>query len=130
MLRQTLDKDYGISAVSSEDAEAVREIAAAVGKRAARLAAVALAAIIITSGRLETSTGDEESDVIDIGVDGSLVEFYPGFEEHVRQALREVEEIGEKGEKRVRIGIAKDGSGVGAALIALVAGKIIEDDEA
>jgi hexokinase len=127
MLRQTLDKDYGVSAVSSEDAEAVRAIAAAVGKRAARLAAVALGAIVIKSGRLETSTGDEESDVIDIGVDGSLVEFYPGFEDHVRQALREVEEIGEKGEKRVRIGIAKDGSGVGAALIALVAGKIIED---
>jgi hexokinase len=129
MLRQTLDNDYGVSAVSSEDAEAVREIAAAVGKRAARLAAVALGAIVIKSGRLETSTGDEESDVIDIGVDGSLVEFYPGFEDHVRQALREVEEIGEKGEKRVRIGIAKDGSGVGAALIALVAGKIIEEEK-
>ena len=29
--------------------------------------------------------------------------------------------IGEENEKRIRIGIAKDGSGVGAALIALVA---------
>ena len=29
--------------------------------------------------------------------------------------------IGEEGAKRIRIGIAKDGSGVGAALIALVA---------
>lgn len=133
MLRQTLDKDYGVSAVSAEDAEAVREIAAAVGRRAARLAAVALAAIAITSGRLDTSSGASsggevaEEDIIDIGVDGSLVEFYPGFEDHVRQALREVEEIGEKGEKRVRIGIAKDGSGVGAALIALVAGRVIEE---
>ncbi|KAF2712531.1 hypothetical protein K504DRAFT_464619 [Pleomassaria siparia CBS 279.74] len=131
MLRQTLDKDYGISAVSAEDAEAVREIAAAVGRRAARLSAVAIAAIVITSGRLDTasSTSGEvsEDDVIDIGVDGSLVEFYPGFEDHVRQALREVEEIGEQGEKRVRIGIAKDGSGVGAALIALVAGSVLEE---
>jgi hexokinase len=62
--------------------------------------------------------------MIDVGVDGSLVEFYPDFEEHIRQALREVAEIGDEGEKKIRIGIAKDGSGVGAALIALVAGNI------
>jgi hexokinase len=37
--------------------------------------------------------------------------------------LREISEIGETGEKKIRIGIAKDGSGVGAALIALVAGR-------
>ncbi|PSN63735.1 hypothetical protein BS50DRAFT_529656 [Corynespora cassiicola Philippines] len=150
MIRQSLDKDYGISAVSSEDAEAVREIAAAVGRRAARLSAVAIAAIVINTGRLNISSGAAtteqkegvnpprgdvsssgrgevpEEDVIDVGVDGSLVEFYPGFEDHVRQALREVEAIGEAGEKRIRIGIAKDGSGVGAALIALVAGKVAE----
>merc|ERR1712063_241063 len=35
MLRQTLDKDYDISAVSAEDAEAVRLIAGAIGRRAA-----------------------------------------------------------------------------------------------
>mgnify|MGYP006182630869 CR=1 FL=1 len=40
------------------------------------------------------------------------------------EALREVPEIGPEGEKKVTIGIAKDGSGVGAALIALVAGKV------
>lgn len=142
MLRQTLDKDYDISAVSAEDAEAVREIAGAIGRRAARLAAVAIAGIVINTGRLNQSSGAatteqkagiepprgnvevKEEDVIDVGVDGSLVEFYPNFEEHIRQALREVPEIGQHGEKRVRIGIAKDGSGVGAALIALVAGKI------
>ncbi|KAF2190521.1 hexokinase [Zopfia rhizophila CBS 207.26] len=149
MTRQTLDKDYGITAVSAEDAEAVRVIAAAIGRRAARLSAVAIAAIVIETGRLNSSstsaatTEKKESveaprgegssvadkDVIDVGVDGSLVEFYPGFEDHVRQALMEIEEIGEAGEKRIRIGIAKDGSGVGAALIALVAGRVGEDSE-
>lgn len=152
VIRQTLDKDYGVSAASAEDAEAVREIAAAVGRRAARLAAVAIAAIVINTGRLKSHSGTAtteqkdnidpprgdvqssgrgdvaEEDVIDVGVDGSLVEFYPSFEDHIRQALREVEEIGEAGERRVRIGIAKDGSGVGAALIALVAGRIAADD--
>ncbi|KAF2036138.1 hypothetical protein EK21DRAFT_52840 [Setomelanomma holmii] len=142
MLRQTLDKDYDISAVSAEDAEAVREIAGAIGRRAARLSAVAIAAIVINTGRLSktsgTATTEQKSgidpargdvevadeDVIDVGVDGSLVEFYPNFEEHIREALREIPDIGAQGEKRIRIGIAKDGSGVGAALIALVAGKV------
>ncbi|KAF2116630.1 hypothetical protein BDV96DRAFT_598511 [Lophiotrema nucula] len=148
VIRQTLDKDYGISAVSAEDAEAVKVIAAAIAQRAARLAAVAIAGIVINTGRLETSSGTAtteqktgiepsrgqvdssgrgdvpEEDVIDIGVDGSLVEFYPGFEDEIRQALREIPEIGDAGEKRIRIGIAKDGSGVGAALIALVAGRV------
>ena len=148
--RRELEDVYGVRAASAEDAYAVKEIAAAIGKRAARLSAVAIAAIVIQSKRLDSSVatteqqvgdvprgeveskgrdGVSEEDVIDIGVDGSLVEFYPGFEDHVREALREVEEIGEKGEKRVRIGIAKDGSGVGAALIALVAGKAMDGED-
>jgi hexokinase len=120
VIRQTLDREYGVPDVSVEDAEAMREIAAAVGRRAARLSAVAIAGIVINTGKL-----DEE--VIDIGVDGSLVEFYPGFEAHIREALREVEEIGEKVEPKIRIGIAKDGSGVGASLIALVAANMPEN---
>ena len=64
--------------------------------------------------------------VIDIGVDGSLVEFYPNFEEYIREALRDIPQIGPEGEKRIRIGIAKDGSGVGAALIALVADRTMK----
>jgi hexokinase len=142
MLRQTLDNDYKISAVSAEDADAVRRIAGAIGRRAARLAAVAIAGIVINTGRLGSSSGTATTEaksgiapsrgevdvadegMIDVGVDGSLVEFYPDFEEHIRQALREVAEIGDEGEKKIRIGIAKDGSGVGAALIALVAGNI------
>ena len=118
--RQTLDKEYGITAASAEDAEAVKAIASAIGCRAARLSAVAIGAVVLNSNKLAES----EAEPVDIGVDGSLVEFYPGFEEEIRTALREVPEIGSQGEKRIRIGIAKDGSGVGAALIALVAGKV------
>ncbi len=118
--RQTLSRDLGIEAASSEDAAAVKLLVAAIGKRAARLSAVALSGVIISTGN-HISKGGEADDVVDVGVDGSLVEFYPGFEDYMREAFREVPEIGEKGEKRIRIGIAKDGSGVGAALIALVA---------
>jgi hexokinase len=64
----------------------------------------------------ETSSAYEE--IIDIGADGSLIESYPTFEAEMRGAMREVSEIGVKGEKRVRISLTKDGSGVGAALMA------------
>lgn len=123
MTRQALDKDLGVSAASEEDAAAVKLMAAAIGKRAARLAAVAIAAVVLNTNALQSAQGEEE-ETVDIGVDGSLVEFYPGFEEYIREAFREIEGIGEQHEKRIRIGIAKDGSGVGAALIALVAGKV------
>lgn len=163
-LRQELEKSLGIMAASNEDAEAFKIVAHAIGRRAARLAAVALAGIVLETDALNAKDGPREhssgpkstgaiaqdlkegrigevaaatankladaagiavpaneQDIVDIGVDGSLVEFYPGFEERIREAIRVVDGIGAAGEQRLRIGIAKDGSGVGAALIALVA---------
>ncbi|OAA73097.1 glucokinase [Akanthomyces lecanii RCEF 1005] len=64
------------------------------------------------------STLDAAAGYIEIGIDGSLFEYYPGFEEEVRRALRAVPRIGVEGETRVKIGLAKDGSSLGAALIA------------
>ncbi|CAF9911092.1 glucokinase [Imshaugia aleurites] len=124
--RQELNKEFGVDAASTEDAEAVQLLANAIGKRSARLSAVALGAVVISTGN-HVSRGGGDEDVVDIGVDGSLVEYYPGFEDYVREAFREMSEIGVQGEKRIRIGIAKDGSGVGAALIALVAADMVND---
>lgn len=59
-----------------------------------------------------------EQRTVDIGVDGSLIEFYPSYEAHMRSSLRDIEEIGPEGERTVEMGLAKDGSGVGAALMA------------
>jgi len=161
-LRQEIEKSLGVSAASIEDAQAVKEISHAIAKRAARLAGVAIGAIVLETGRLNPDASSNpgpksaaaivedvkalnlaaaasatankladaaglavnEDEIVDIGVDGSLVEFYPGFEDEMREALRAISGIGATGERRIRIGIAKDGSGVGAALIALVAAKI------
>ncbi|CAL5869072.1 uncharacterized protein PFLUO_LOCUS3300 [Penicillium psychrofluorescens] len=106
-----------IENLSDVECKAVKILVHAIGKRAARLSAVPLAAILIHSGKLQTEN------MVDVGVDGSLVEFYPNFDGYIREALRSVSKVGEAGEKKVRIGISKDGSGVGAALIALVASK-------
>jgi hexokinase len=66
---------------------------------------------------------------VDIGVDGSIIEFYPGFEADMRAALRDVPQIGPAGEARLTIGLAKDGSSVGAALMALAAERQMVGDE-
>lgn len=125
--RQALERDLGVDAASTEDAEAIKLLVEAIGRRSARLSAVAIGAVVISAGNL-TKSGDSsdseevsEDEIVDIGVDGSLVEYYPGFEDCIREAFREMPDIGAAGDRRIRIGIAKDGSGVGAALIALVA---------
>ena len=53
-----------------------------------------------------------------------MAEFLPGFEDKVRLTLKVL--LGEAGEKRVKMGLAKDGSGVGAALTALQAKKAMD----
>lgn len=113
--KQTLERDLLVDAPSTEDCEAVKALVHSIGKRAARLSAVALGAVVISTNKLK------EDELVDIGVDGSLVEFYPNFENHIREAFKQIPEIGSQGEKKIRIGLAKDGSGLGAALIALVA---------
>lgn len=70
---------------------------------------------------LESAGSSMDVDVIDIGVDGSLIEHYPDFEARMREAMREVPQIGPEGDRKITIGLAKDGSGVGAALMAQAA---------
>lgn len=192
VVREQLREHLAVEA-NEEIAEAVKILARAIGRRAARLSGVAIAGVIIKSGRLNTSyqtarknhstssvesakdveigthqsatesrqqspgfwwilrrlftrtaawwnswrqrlfgttsgigTQHSEPPMIDVGVDGSLFEFYPGLEEMMREVLREVQVIGVEGERRVRIGKAQDGSGVGAALAARAARKAKE----
>lgn len=175
--------------ISLADIKSIQTLAAAIVRRAARLAGASMAAIVIQSGRLETTRtttklnmiteerdyrqhepqrsltrrfhgfsarvllllrkiltaigvklltsfswppaplrivpsgtdDDPDGGVIDFGADGSLIESYPTFEADMRVALREIPEIGPAGERRIQIGLAKDGSGVGAALMAQAA---------
>lgn len=127
-----LHNDLGLVAPNAADRTAARLLVDAIVARAARLAAAALGAIIVATGRLTTAAAEGEGEgrgkggstgagTIDVGVDGSVIEFVPGFEGALRAGLREIDGIGPAGEARVSVGVAKDGSGVGAALAALVA---------
>lgn len=124
LLKSKIETSLRIPAtdIGIDDVKAVKLIANAIGRRAARLAGMALGAVVLQSQRLDSIQDDGSEDgVVDIGVDGSVIQFYPGFESYIRDALRAIDGIGTAGEKRIRIRIAKDGSSVGAALIAFLA---------
>jgi hexokinase len=115
-----IEEWLGIPRLSLEVVEAIRTISHAIGRRSARLSAVAIGAVLVQTNCL---LGEDR---IDIGVDGSLIELYPGYTAEIRRALKCVEQIGEKCEARIDITIAKDGSGVGAALAAYIAANTLK----
>lgn len=102
----------GVPETTMEERKAVAALSHAVGLRAARLMASVL------SGLLKKTRSFEKFNIVDIGVDGSVIEYYPHFEDLVREALREIEAIGPEKEKRITIGMSQDGSGIGGALSA------------
>lgn len=97
--------------ITDEDCLLVRRVSEIVGTRGARLAAVAVAATLIQTGYDKKDPSSGTLPEFSIGVDGSLVELYPHFEIRLRQALVEI--VGQEVERKVRFGLAKDGSGVG-----------------
>lgn len=187
-LKNLLSEKFKATGMSDEDVDAIRRLAAAVVRRAARLAGIVLGATIIASGHANSKTsqiktpeasltavrneleeprrdkillpsfrrfwswlgrigcindGDQKTSVpspkrssstshiqdsstvrhtdnytLDVGVDGSLIQFYPNFETEMRAALRDLPEIGVQLESQISIGFVEDGSAVGAALMA------------
>ncbi|KAK7697657.1 glucokinase [Diaporthe eres] len=108
--------------ITVEDAQAVKAIAFAIGRRAAWLAGMAIGSVILQGKLLEgEGSGVQVDKKVDVAVDGSVVEHYPGFETYMREALQAMDGIGKEGEARIVIGHTKDGSSVGAAIIALLA---------
>jgi len=125
-VRTLLAEEMGFIAekISDLDAEIVAWICDLVTCRSAALSGCAVAATLIQCEYVQIG-GEPGSRKVDgslgVGVDGSLVEFYPQYEAHMRRSLRAI--VGPDVEKLINIGMAKDGSGVGAALCALVATK-------
>jgi hexokinase len=115
-VRKVLVTELGIpdEGVSLRDAAVVRYVASLVAKRAASLSACAVAAVAVQQKAAQLGPQNNagfKGERIAVGVDGSLIQFYPNFELHLREALRGL--VGEAVEKTVEIGMAKDGSGVG-----------------
>jgi hexokinase len=101
VLRDALEIKYS----TVEDRKLVAEVCLLVGRRAARLAAAGVAATVRKMG--------EKGKGCVVGIDGSVYKKYPHFKEWMEEALKE---LGTECE----LTHAEDGSGIGAALIALV----------
>ncbi|KAI1312999.1 glucokinase [Mortierella claussenii] len=118
--------DVTTVAVTLTDRAIVKLVVGLVGRRAARLSAVALAGILEHTRGV---TWSEEQGGADIGVDGSLYRYYPGFADDIQDALKEIFKleagsgVGDGETDKIRFGLSLDGSGVGAALCALLATK-------
>lgn len=101
---------------TKEERIVIQKLTQAIAHRAAYLSAIPIAAIL---ERVKGQYADDDKD-FEFGCDGSVVEFYPGFQAAILEALDIINPL--KGEsKKVHLKIAKDGSGVGAALCASTA---------
>lgn len=96
-----------------EERLVIQKLTRSISKRASHLASIPITALIM---KIDAFKGHNVE--VDVGVDGSVVEFYPGFRTMMRDAIAE-SQVGSKGERRLHINISKDGSSVGAALCAL-----------
>ncbi|CCD22192.1 glucokinase NDAI_0A00320 [Naumovozyma dairenensis CBS 421] len=94
----------------------IQRLVRAISRRSAYLAAVPIAAIILKTGTLNKRYHGE----VEVGCDGSVIEYYPGFRSMLRHALA-LSPLGAEGERKIHIKLSKDGSSAGAALCALVA---------
>lgn len=102
---------FGLSTISAHDKDAIRRICQIVSLRAARISGMAIASVIAwMDPNLENSHT--------VGIDGSLFEGYPGFKENIIGVFEEMFGIMAN---KIRIEVAKDGSGVGAAITAAIA---------
>lgn len=114
--KEILDTNLNLHDVTTTEARFIKKTCELVGKRAARLAAASIAAIVKHCG--------VDASGCDIGIDGSLYEFYPSFETRMYEALAEMMPEITDIRKTIRLGLARDGSGVGAALTACVAARM------
>ena len=111
--KEILEQTVGIPSTTLADRQMVKKIGEFIGRRAARLAACGMGGVMTQDDKI----GQE----CIIAIDGSLFEFYPNFEGLLREALGEL--FGEEAASKVRFALARDGSGLGAAIIAMVAHK-------
>lgn len=107
--------EMGIFNPSDDDCATVRYICELVSRRSARLVASSLASLILRIG---------DPDVT-IGVDGSVYRFHPRFHDLMTEAVKELVPASYK----FKFVLSEDGSGRGAALVAAVAAREIDEDK-
>jgi hexokinase len=113
-----LEDIFDVKDSTLQDRRIVKRVCELVGIRAARLSAAAVAGVVMKMNRLNGCT---------VAIDGSVFEHYPHFKNRMMDALREL--FGMSADS-IKLELARDGSGVGAALIAMVMGQEHEEKKA
>jgi len=102
-------REAGITTTTIRDRVLVREACVCVSTRAARLSAMGVVGMLDLSAPGKTT----------VAIDGTVFEAYPYFKERMEGGLIEV--LGAEAASNVELVLAKDGSGIGAAIIAAIA---------
>ena len=100
----------GVRGSTLRDRALLREACVCVSTRAARLAAVGIVSLLDQMGNTDAPCT--------IAVDGTVFECYPYFKERMEAGI--VEMVGAQRAGGIALLLAKDGSGVGAAIIAAI----------
>ncbi|KAJ2699696.1 hypothetical protein H4R19_005520, partial [Coemansia spiralis] len=111
-IRQIIEKTLNVPDSTLVDRRIFKIIAVLVGERAARLSAVGLVATLTKRAELL----DRPTTV---AIDGSMYEHYPGFDRIMAETASHF--IPESQFNNIRFSLTKDGSGIGAAVIAMLA---------
>ncbi|KAJ2396675.1 hypothetical protein GGF41_008568 [Coemansia sp. RSA 2531] len=111
-IQQVIEKTLNISNSTFVDRQIFKVIAILVGERAARLSAVGVVATL-------TKRSDLLNKPITVGIDGSMYEHYPYFHDILVETASHF--IPQEQFKNINFTLAKDGSGVGAAITAMLA---------
>ena len=98
------------------------ELCDIVAERGARLAAAGIVGILkkigrdgsATSGRMKNESNKGKHTMV--AMDGGLYEHYPQFRHYLTNTVAEL--LGEEASCNVTVELSKDGSGIGAALLA------------
>lgn len=90
----------------------LKKVSELVGRRAAQLAGAASAAVLLKRPELMDKP-------VTVGVDGSVYEFFPYFPLWMDETVAGL--VGPSRAHNIRFAMAQDGSGVGAALISMIA---------
>ncbi|MBT3181171.1 MAG: hypothetical protein HN337_01540 [Deltaproteobacteria bacterium] len=101
----------GVIASSIAERRAMKDVCRIVSGRAARISAAGISSIL-------TWMDPELNYKHTIAIDGTMYEKYPGFRRNIISALREIHS---RSSKNIKLTRAKDGSGIGVAVVAAVA---------
>ncbi|KHJ84167.1 Hexokinase [Oesophagostomum dentatum] len=104
-------KNLGIKNVSDEDCLHVAYVCTVVSTRAAYLTAAAISQVLNRMKRRYKVT---------VGVDGSVYRFHPFFKKHLDKKISQLIDK----DIKYQLMLSKDGSGIGAAVVAAVATRI------